>query len=601
METAEGWLVLQPAWMIEVEDVAKAFGEVEALSGVSFTAAGGEVVGLLGPNGAGKTTLVRIIATLLRPDRGTVRVGGVDVARDPQGVRRRIGLAGQAAAVDGMLSGRENLELVGALYGLDRERCRSRATETLKRFDLADAADRRAATYSGGMRRRLDLAATMIGAPAVVLLDEPTAGLDPRSRNELWEFVREVAASGTTVLLTTQNLDEADRLADRIVVIDRGSVIADAPPAGLKAALHADVVEASVGGDGDLAATSAILADVGGVAPVVDDADGRVSVVTNTGVATLVAAARALDDAGVELLDLGVRRPSLDDVFLELTGDGDRREPITVARTVDPPATVLPVVEMPRRHAVRDATVVTGRYLRRFARTPQMYIWSAAQPISFVLALNVVFGGLVSAVTGGNYIQFLLPGVVVMNVLLGASITSAGVAQDLQDGIVDRFRSLPMSRVAVLAGRTFADLSRNVVSLAFVIAAGVVVGFRFHGSAGDALVAVALTLAFSYAISWLFACIGMAVKDPTVAQLAGFLPALPLVYLSGSWVPVETMSGAVQTFARNQPVNVFVEAVRSLAAGVPPGDRLWQAALWAVAMLAVAVPLSVKLYRGDGA
>ncbi len=199
-------------WMVEIDAVAKRFGDTIALDGVSFGVGAGEVVGLLGPNGAGKTTLVRILATLLRPDRGAVRVGGIEVAEDPAAARRLLGLAGQSAAVDELLTGRENLELIGTLYGLERVECRRRATATLERFDLAGAAHRRAGTYSGGMRRRLDLAATLIGSPSVILLDEPTAGLDPRSRNELWSLIRAIAADGATVLLASHNLEEVERL-----------------------------------------------------------------------------------------------------------------------------------------------------------------------------------------------------------------------------------------------------------------------------------------------------------------------------------------------------------------------------------------------------
>jgi ABC transporter DrrB family efflux protein len=243
---------------------------------------------------------------------------------------------------------------------------------------------------------------------------------------------------------------------------------------------------------------------------------------------------------------------------------------------------------------------VSARYLRRFARIPQMYIFGAAQPVAFVLGLNAVFGGLVERVTGTAYIQYLLPGVVVMNVLFGASITSAGFAEDLQGGILDRFRSLPMSRSAVLVGRTVADLTRNALAIAIVVLVGFGLGFRFHGSALAAVGSLALALAFSYAVSWLFACIGMAVRTPQVAQLAGFLPVLPLVYLSGAWVPVETMTPALQGFARHQPVNVLVEALRSAADGTPVGSSAWQAVAWTAAILLVSVPLAIRLYRGDG-
>jgi len=220
--------------MIAVDQVTKRFGSTVALDGVSLTVDAGEVLGLLGPNGAGKTTLIRILATLLRPDTGTVTIAGHDLSRDPQAVRRCIGLAGQSAAVDDLLTGRENLDLIGRLYGLDRHEARARTAAVLERFGLTELADRRVRTYSGGMRRRLDLGATLVGRPSVVLLDEPTAGLDPRSRRELWEFVDQLAGEGATVLLTSQYLEELERLAHRVVVIDGGAVIAQGSPDELK-------------------------------------------------------------------------------------------------------------------------------------------------------------------------------------------------------------------------------------------------------------------------------------------------------------------------------------------------------------------------------
>jgi len=600
METEPGGPMEQSPWMIEVVDVSRSFGEVHALSGVSFEAAPGEIVGLLGPNGAGKTTLVRILATLLRADSGTVRVGGVDVRNEPQRARQLLGLAGQAAAVDEMLTGRENLHLVGALYGLERDVCRARAVETLERFGLTDAADRRAGTYSGGMRRRLDLAATMIGDPSVVLLDEPTAGLDPRSRAELWDLVASVAASGTTVLLTTQYLEEVERLADRVVVLDRGVVIADAPPDDLKAAMRTDVLEARVASSDDVDAAAAVLARVGDVEPVIDLDERRISMAISSGVGVLVAAARGLDDAAIELVDLGVRRPSLDDVFLAITGDADTIEPIHVGRDVERASTPRPDRAPRGRHGWRDMAAVTGRYLRRFTRIPEMYIFNTSQPIFFVIVMNAVFGGVVARLNGEKYIQYLVPGIVIMNILFGASITSNGFAQDLEDGIIDRFRSLPISRSAVLVGRTIADLTRSIVAMSMVVGVGLLLGFRFHGSVAAAIGAGVLALSFGFAISWVFACIGMAVRDPQAAQLAGFLPALPMVFLSGTFIPVDTMSGALQAFARNQPVNVLVEAIRALVDGTPTGSWLWQAIAWTAGLFALSVPLALRLYRGDG-
>jgi ABC-2 type transport system ATP-binding protein len=310
------------AQAVEVEGVAVAFGETRALDGVELTVGTGTVQGLLGPNGAGKTTLVRVLATLLRPNAGTARVFGYDVMRDATRVRGLIGLAGQFAAVDGTLTGRENLEMVGKLYRLGRAEAKRRAVETLERLDLSDAGDRVVRGYSGGMRRRLDLGASLVGRPRLLILDEPTTGLDPQSRNDVWSFIRELVADGTTVLLTTQYLDEADNLADHIVVIDHGKVIANGTPRELKARMAADVLELHLEDAGALERTAAALRGVGSGQPTIDLGDRRITLPVHQGAADLMTAVRRLDAEGIVPSDLSLRRPSLDDVFLALTGRG---------------------------------------------------------------------------------------------------------------------------------------------------------------------------------------------------------------------------------------------------------------------------------------
>jgi ABC-2 type transport system ATP-binding protein len=306
--------------MIEANGVVKRFGPTVALAGVDLAADQGEVVALLGPNGAGKTTLVRILTTLLKPDSGNARVAGYDVVADARELRSMIGLAGQYAAVDELLTGRENLELVGLWYHLDKHEYRRRAHEVLERFDLIDAGDRLVKTYSGGMRRRLDIGASLIARPAVLFLDEPTTGLDPRTRNDVWAFIQELVAGGTTVLLTTQYMDEAEHLADQIVVIDNGAVIADGTAAQLKAKLGGAMLEARASDPGDLDRAARLLADVGHAEPRVDRDRRLVSIPTPGGTTLLLAAARRFEEERIALDDLGIRRPSLDDVFLSLTG-----------------------------------------------------------------------------------------------------------------------------------------------------------------------------------------------------------------------------------------------------------------------------------------
>ncbi|GLY75994.1 ATP-binding cassette domain-containing protein [Actinoallomurus iriomotensis] len=302
---------------IWAEGLRKRFGPTEAVRGVDLEVPEGGVFGLLGPNGAGKTTTVRILSTLTLPDAGRARVAGYDVVRDADQVRYRIGLAGQHASMDEKLSGRDNLRLFGRLYHLPPRVARRRADELLERFGLAGAGDRLVKTYSGGMRRRIDLISSLITAPPVLFLDEPTTGLDPRSRGEIWDTIRELVADGVTVLLTTQYLDEADRLADRVAVVDRGQVIASGTPDELKAEIGSriDVVVSAADAFAD---ATAVLSRIG--EPDTDPESRRVSVPVSAGSVTLPAVVRELDRAGVEVEDVTLRRPTLDEVFLRLTG-----------------------------------------------------------------------------------------------------------------------------------------------------------------------------------------------------------------------------------------------------------------------------------------
>jgi ABC transporter DrrB family efflux protein len=598
---------------IRADGVLKSFGATVALAGVSVEIEEGTIFGLLGPNGAGKTTLVRVLTTLLRPDAGQADVFGRDVVHDPAAVRELIGLTGQSAAVDELLTGRENLEMFGRLFHLTPGEARARAAELLDRFDLADAADRPARTYSGGMRRRLDLASSLLTRAPMLFLDEPTTGLDPRSRNQVWNAIRDLVREGTTVLLTTQYLEEADQLADRIAVIDHGRVIAEGTGNELKDRVGGQVLEVKLGGAGDRERARAALAAVGCGDPQPSErADELTLPVSRDGVELLVDAAAALRREGIPVTDLGLRRPTLDDVFLELTGNPPSEDGALPAPAVVPPVTHIKhhsgsaawlQLTHPNplafRRAAGDTLVVTRRNLRHFVRQPQLLIFSTVQPIMFVLLFTYVFGGAIEgSLPGGvSYINFLLPGIFVQSVSFRATQTAVGLAEDLERGVVDRFRSMPMARSAVLAGRTLADLVRNVLIIALMIVVGYVIGFRFSGGVLDALAAIAVVTAFGFAMSWIFAFVALAVRGAEAAQSAGFVAIFPLVFASSVFVPVDSMPSWLEGFAKISPVTLTADAARGFALGGSTAGSLPGTLAWVGGLLAVFVPLCVWRYR----
>ena len=595
---------------VHVEDVTKRFGATTALAGVDLDVAEGAVFGLLGPNGAGKTTLVRVLATLLAPDTGRAEVFGLDVVHEAAAVRQLLGLTGQFAAVDEILSGRENLQMFGRLFDLSRDDARRRAAELLERFELTDAADRPARTYSGGMRRRLDLASSLLTRPRILFLDEPTTGLDPRSRNEIWAIVRELVRDGTTIMLTTQYLEEADQLADRIAVIDHGRVIAEGTGNELKDRVGGQILEVELTRAAQRDEAQSVLAGVGCGDP---EPGGRPDELTlpapRDGLELIEDAAAALRQAGIGVSDLGLRRPTLDDVFLQLTGAPPSEDGGGPEAHVSPPSVTerrqRTLVQLHRpswpelRSAVTDAAVVTGRNLRHFIRQPQLLIFSTVQPIMFVLLFAYVFGGAVegSLPTGVEYIDFLLPGIFVQSVAFRATQTAVGLSEDLERGVIDRFRSMPMARSAVLIGRTTADLVRNVLIIGLMTAVGYLIGFQFHAGLLNALACVAVVAAFGLALSWIFAFVALTVRGAEAAQSAGFVVIFPLVFASSVFVPVSSMPDWLQAFAEVSPVTLTTDTARSYAleGGVP--GSLPEAAAWIIGILAIFIPLCVWRYR----
>jgi ABC transporter DrrB family efflux protein len=594
---------------VRVEGVVKRFGSTTALAGVDLQVPEGMVFGLLGPNGAGKTTLVRILATLLVPDAGRAVLFGHDVAADAAKARELLALTGQFAAVDELLTGRENLEMFGRLFRLSRADAGRRTGQLLERFELVEAADRPAKTYSGGMRRRLDLASSLLTEPRVLFLDEPTTGLDPRSRNEIWEIVRDLRRDGTTILLTTQYLEEADQLADEIAVIDHGRVIAQGTGNELKDRVGGQILEVELNDVLQRDEAEAALLRVGCGTPEKDERPNRLTMpAPRDGLVLVEEAAAELRRAGIGVSDIGLRRPTLDDVFLQLTGNAPSENgkaqiiPEGVGEKPQPlPRKRRPQAPSPRDVAtsVRDSSVVTMRNLRHFWRQPDLLVFSTIQPIMFVVLFVYVFGGAVGLALpqGISYVDYLLPGIFVQSVTFRASNTAVGLSEDLRRGVIDRFRSMPMARAAVMVGRTTADLVRNILIIGLMIGVGYVVGFSFRGGIPAALACVALVAGFGLALSWIFAFVSLVVRGAETAQTAGFVLLFPLVFASSVFVPVSTTPGWLQPIAKVSPVTLTADAARELALTGGVSSSLGWSLAWIVGIVAVFVPLSVWRYR----
>ena len=592
---------------IEASGLRKSFGDVTALDGLDLVAPGGAVTAVLGPNGAGKTTFVRTVATLTSADEGSLYVAGIDAVARPDEVRRVIGLAGQHAAVEPALTGRENLVMVARLFGHRRADARRAADAVLAQLGLSDDGDRLVRQYSGGMRRRLDLGASLVGTPRLLLLDEPTTGLDPRSRIELWDAIRALVRGGTDVLLTTQYLEEADQLADHVVIVDHGRAIATGTPDELKALAGRDVVEIRVRRRRR------------------PGSRGRVAVATRE----RGAADRRLGAAGGRARRRR-HRPA------RRRGAPARRRPRRARRCRPAPADARRGLPRPHRspggrrplnrrtrrrlnkehhdhrhlHAapthpagvVDTATTVAGRTLRQFVRTPQLLVVGALTSTMFLLIFRYVFGGAIG--TGDvAYVDFLIPGLAAAGAMFSGTGAAVGVAEDVDSGLFDRLRSLPIPRSAVLIGRSMADTALVGWGLFITVGVGILTGFRFHGSAADAVLAVGLCVLYGAAFTWPFIWMGLVSGSAQAAQGMSML-AFPFVFVSSAYVPVESMPGWMQPIAEHQPITPMVGSVRALALGDQAEAALghsagWfavRAVAWCVVIVAVFLPLATRKF-----
>ena len=592
----------QPA--IAIEGLRKSYGSVVALDGIDLQVPQGMVFGLLGPNGAGKSTVVRVLATLTVPDGGDARVGGYDVVRQRALVRSVIGMAGQYAALDEHLTGRENLELINRHRHSGATRSRARAGDLLERFGLVAAGDRRVHTYSGGMRRRLDLAASMTLRPTVLFLDEPTTGLDPRTRAELWDEIAKLVDHGATVVLTTQYLEEADHLAHRIALIGDGRIISQGTAAELKASMGSDVVELTVRDARHTSAAADALTSAGDgpCGPVrTDEIAGQVSVPVQHGEETVAAVLRRFDTLGIPIDTIELRHPTLDEAHLAATSG--RAAPAVEHNGAGEPAvhsnSRIAGEGISLRSAVADTLAIARRDLRNYARNPTIMVGTILRPLLILLVFRFVLQGSVEdeLPRGVSYIDFLLPGILILAVVVAANETGIGVASEMSARVVDRFRALPMARCALLAGRAISDAARNLVVIAVLTVVGFFLGFRVHTGIPQLALALLLVLAVGFAFSWITIAIAMKVKEPEAISTLAFLWSYPLTFLSSIYVPVNTMPAGIETLSRANPVTHFTDAMRALTVGTPAGRSILLSLIWIVAILAVCAPYTIRRYR----
>ena len=540
---------------------------------------------LLGPNGAGKTTTVKVLTTLTRPTAGSARIDGIDVLAQPERIRPIIGVSGQYAAVDENLTGFENLDMVGRLYHLGAVQSRIRAQELITLFDLEEAKNRPVKGFSGGMRRRIDLAGALVTRPKVLFLDEPTTGLDPRSRLGMWDIITTLVGQGTTVLLTTRYLEEADQLADSISVIDDGRVIAQGTSDELKASIGGQRVGCAGGTPGDPRRTRRPQHSL-----------VRCRNSTPDPRRCLPAPYRSLRDCGDCGCGTHAEEACREEGEEPIMTTADRTTPARAA--VSAPGTVL-------AHWFSDGWITTRRNLIKIKRVPDILVFTTLQPIMFVLLFTYVYAGVIN-IPGSSYREFITAGIFAQTIVFGSTYSGSAMTQDLKDGIIDRFRTLPMSPSAVLIGRTNGNLFINAVSLVVMMITGFIVGWRIRSSFPEALGAIALLLLFAYAFSWVMAFIGMSVRSPEVINNVSFLILFPLTFISNAFVPSDTLPTPLRVFAEFNPVSALVSAVRNLFGNSPPNSPV--ADNWAqqnpeitvmigiIVLLVMFVPLAIRKF-----
>jgi ABC-2 type transport system ATP-binding protein len=591
---------------IESTGIEKSFGKKKVLNGIDLNIKKGSIHAILGPNGSGKTTLIKVLSTLLKAEGGKIKVAGYDISDQPHKVRESISLTGQNASVDEELTGYENLYLFARLLGFPASEARQRVDELLSAFDLNDAGNRLVKTYSGGMRRRLDIAASIVKVSEILFLDEPTTGLDPRSRNSLWSIIRSLARKGTTILLTTQYLEEAEQLADRISVIDEGKVISEGTSDELKASVGNNILHVHLNGV-DQIHLDIVLAKMEGSYGQVIRANKRISF-------PVADQMQAIDLLGelrknqIEITTFNLSSPDLTEVFLSLTGSKKEfpEDPEhTEGNAPEELHTDVSVSQLLQHSKPFQKSGLLGnkfmfgwRNLIKIKHIPEQFMDVLITPIMFTFMFTYLFGGALAGSTRA-YLQFFIPGILVQTLTFNAMYAGININNDLSKGIFDRFRSMPIWLPAPLSGIFIGDFFRHLISGTLVLLFGFILGFRTDASFPAYVFSFLIMIFFAMSISWVFIIMGLTMRSASAVMSFGWLILMPLVFMSNIFADPATMPGWLQTFISFNPLAWQVDAVRGLLAGTATGKSVFTALGASLAISLILFPLTIWFYKKE--
>jgi daunorubicin resistance ABC transporter ATP-binding subunit len=589
---------------IEASAIEKSFGKKKVLKGIDLKIKKGSIHAILGPNGSGKTTLVKVLSTLLRPDGGKIKVAGYNIAEQPHKVREAISVTGQSASVDEELTGYENLYLFARLLHYPASEAKQRANELLSAFELKDAANKLVKTYSGGMRRKLDIAASIVKVSEILFLDEPTTGLDPRSRNSLWLIIKSLARRGTTILLTTQYLEEAEQLADKISVIDEGRVISEGTSDELKTSVGNNILHVHLDGVDQMHLETVLNKMEGSL---VDRESKKISFPVS-GQEQAIGILSELQQNNVAITGFNLSRPDLTEVFLSLTGNKKAKldgEEASSSLMPESPKTSLSMTKLlehtkPYRESglFGNKLMFGWRNLIKIKHIPEQFMDVLITPIMFTFMFTYLFGGALAGSTKA-YLQFFIPGVLVQTLTFNAMYAGININNDLSKGIFDRFRSMPIWLPAPLSGIFIGDFFRHLISGCLILLFGVILGFRSDAGIPAFAFSFLLIIFFSMSVSWVFIIMGLTMRSTSAVMSFGWLLLMPLVFLSNIFADPATMPGWLQTFISYNPLAWQVNAVRGLLSGAASGSAIFKALGASLGISLVLFPLTVWIYKRE--